>query len=469
MRVPVLRYTLLPGILPRLSRLVSAGYAPLAIAMAQAFAALRLLPRNHAYLLAANRGRFNARDVMGEARRHLIIDREHADQVILYYTLLIGFFLLCVEGIGAALMLAVRQAHADVGGNLHNFFVTPQPATDLAYNALDLIFGVTGVFGTDSLNKLANMHAGLLALFHFYNLGILAVAVIVLIYTVSTVVAETANSGQPFGRRFNSTWVPLRLIFAVGLLCPLTQGMNGGQLGTLYIAKWGSSLATNGWITFLDHLNGATQAGEISTLVAETGTPDTRGLQQFLFIAKTCAHYQCLMHGKTIQGYVVNGKASCAYLKASGDCNDTSAACDSVTTQTNATSGTGTTNSSTIKTSSVDNFSNAQSYSQHKNITIRFGEKSTADFPNEAGNVSPVCGTMTYEVKDTAQPGADNMQQSWYDLINTLWTQSDIDTTALNLAKRWAPDLCARSRCAGAVQRRIGAGFPADAEYYYAG
>ena len=445
-RFSIVRTAILPGIVPRLAKTLFTGYAPLTLAMAQAFAALRLLPRGHAYLLAENYGKFTARGVLAEARRHLVVDRTHADQVILYYTLLIGFFCAVAEAVTGAVLLAVRHAHAadDVGATYSNYFVTPEPAQDIAFNIFDLMFGFTGIFGSNSLSRVTSVQTGLQALFHFYNLGILAVAAIILLYTITSVIAETSESGVPFGQRFNGAWAPLRLIFAVGLLTPLTFGMNGGQLMTMYIAKWGSSLATNGWITFLDNLNGATQLGDSSSLVIDPGIPDVRGMTEALFVAKTCAQYQCLAYGKSIQGYVINGTSSCPYLKTTNKCTPAgSSDCDSVTVNAPqaAAGGTGTGNGATQTTiSDVDNFDHAQQYSNHRSIYIRFGEKNS-QLTTKAGGVAQLCGDMTIDVKDTVQPGADYVQRKWYDLLNELWKRQDFDTTALNIVKSHVPSV----------------------------
>lgn len=467
-RFSIIRTAVLPGIAPRLGALLLSGFAPLTQAMALAFAALGLLPRNHPYLLSANYGRFSARAVLVEARRHLVVDRAHADQVILYYTLLLGFFAVIAEAIVGIVLLVTRHAQAatsDPGATYKSFFVTPDPQNDLAFNILDLMFGFKGIFDSNALSKVTQMQTALQALFHFYNVGILAIAVIVVLYLVMNLVVETAETGVPFGRRFNGAWGPLRLVFAVGLLTPLTFGMNGGQLLTMYVAKWGSSLATNGWITFLDNLHGATQLGDASSLVIDPGAPDVRGMTEALFVAKTCAHYQCLMNGKAIQGYVINGQNSCPYLKTTGDCqvveesqtlqngntafnpaaqsgaDSTVHDCDTVTVKTPPASGGGTGTGainagSTTQVSNVDSFDQAQKYSDHQSIYIRFGEK-TQEYSDQAGYVSPICGDMTFEIKDTAQPGADYMQRQWYDLLNQLWKRSDFDTTALNIAKSY--------------------------------
>jgi conjugal transfer/type IV secretion protein DotA/TraY len=71
-------------------------------------------------------------------------------------------------------------------------------------------------------------------------------------YFAIVVVAETAQTGTPFGKRFNSLWAPLRLVMAFGLLIPISYGLNSGQYIVLYAAKYGANFATNGWIATPD-------------------------------------------------------------------------------------------------------------------------------------------------------------------------------------------------------------------------
>ena len=77
----------------------------------------------------------------------------------------------------------------------------------------------------------------------------------VILYFVVAIIAETAQSGTPFGNRFSHAWAPVRLVLFFALLIPFNNGINGAQLITLYTAKWGSGLATNGWIRFNETIN----------------------------------------------------------------------------------------------------------------------------------------------------------------------------------------------------------------------
>ncbi|HEY0902004.1 MAG TPA: hypothetical protein VGD95_07765, partial [Micavibrio sp.] len=293
-------YTLLPGIVPRFRDFASHGFSWLASIMASLYAAVGLLPENHPYLNRANNGRFGMRHVMIEAGRRLKFDRHHADQVVIYFMLLTGFVLLLAQ-IGilifSFLFHPVMAAPPFLG-----LFVTPDPEFDVAYMLLDRVFAVPELYGSQFDPDIIGMtpfSAGLQQLFQFYNQAMLIVGVFILLYYIIILVAETAQSGTPFGKRFDSVWAPIRLVFAIGLLVPLNFGYNSAQYIVLYAAKYGSSFATNGWniynesvvgFSFTCSLGVASNAvGECDdNLVATPRTQDVIHLVQFVSIARAC-------------------------------------------------------------------------------------------------------------------------------------------------------------------------------------
>jgi conjugal transfer/type IV secretion protein DotA/TraY len=459
----VAKFTLLPGILPRVGRLLFSGFRHLGYTIALACATLRLLPPNHPYLNPSNYGRFGIRNVMAEARKHLIFDRQHVDQIILYYTLMIGFLLV---GAQIALLVAsatVRGALAsDIGTTLTSYFVTQTYSTDLAYRLLDMVFGFGNMFNSCVMTNSCTpagpprnvaFQTALQDLFHFYNVGILAVAIIIFLYMVVTVVGETAESGTPFGSRFNRAWAPFRLIWAIGMLCPLTFGMNGAQLTTMYVAKWGSSFATNSWNLFLGDLGTTTPLGDKTTLVIEPEAPTLNTMVEFLFVAKTCAWYQNMMYGKVINAYVI-GQTPVS-------------ATQTVTTATLLMNGPQLNSPPNTNNGILMSFAQAAQISGYKDILIRFGEQSpdytmysggpaaqsslsltSAPQANQfatapgasGGGVRPICGEMTFPVKDLYQPGALNIENHYFANLGDMWQDTGFDGTAQNIVYHYIPN-----------------------------
>lgn len=426
---------LLPGILPRAKDLFFSGFGSIAAMMAIVYGAVRLLPAGHPYLNPANTGRFGIRHVMAEARRNLDFSWGHADQVILYFALLTGFILLLLQFVLLIAAFTVGGAFAQPT-KFSDFFVTKEPEKDIAFMLLDRVFGFgatgeggTAIFGSGALGKMdSNVHEALHALFLFYNTGILAVAMIVMLYYLMVIVAETAQSGTPFGRRFSKAWAPIRMIVAVGLLTPLLWGMNGAQLLTLYAAKWGSSAATNGWIYFLDHLQDATPAGPRDSMVIYPSSPPLSTLLEFLFVAKTCAYAEYYMYGREIDGYLVyNGKDGLRQkMVFPARQNDLRIS----TMRYNNPSG-----SSASAGGGADSMY-ALDFTNNNDLHVVFGER-----PGQTGQggqgasgsgggaiqggerVRPICGSFMLPVIDVEQPAALYVQQQyWEDLLPRMWS-----------------------------------------------
>ncbi len=266
----VAAYALLPQVFPRFKAVIFNGFTWFAYLVAHIYYAVRLLPAGHPYLKSENQGKYGLRHVVAEAANNLKWDVKHIDQLLIFGIVITGIILL----VGQILLLVggfvFSQAFA--GG----LFVTSSPETDNAFMLLDYVFGVPGFFGSCALGTptggtiapcnaipafgaapVYNFHAGLHSLLEFYSWSILFVAVLIFLYFIVIIMAETASTGVPFGARFNTAWGPIRLLVAIGLLVPVVYGLNSGQYLTLAIAKLGSSLATNAWEAFNTSIMGA--------------------------------------------------------------------------------------------------------------------------------------------------------------------------------------------------------------------
>ena len=434
----IVRYTTLPGILPRARDLFLSFTTQLAVMVALAFAAVRLLPPNHPYLNRANSGRFGIRDVMAVGRANLVFRRENADQIVLYYSIALGFVLLVLQAITFLLSISLHGAHAASIGYWSSFFVTPAPEGDIAFLLLDHVFGVPGVFGSCVDPNIAcpavsadgthpvfinegttvwptPVHVAMQTMFNFYNLGVACVGILIFLYLVATTVAETARSGTPFGQRFNKSWAIPRMMIALALLTPLSLGLNGAQWLTLYIAKWGSGLATNAWITFNQTVATTTPLGNPDQLVPDPTASGYNVLPQFMLVARTCMQAEAMMPlenggaGRTIKAYQVQGDTAWD-MPAS--------------------------------------FTDALANANNATINIVFGEQHT-DYSSAghsggantyaAASVAPICGTASVQIHDVVSPGALKVEEEFYDLIGTLWTDPQNDTYAQNIVMATTP------------------------------
>lgn len=444
----VLGYLFLPRLGPRLYDVVFSGFAHVALFMAYIYRMVGLLPAGHPYLNGANIGRFGIRHVIAEAASHLQFKKEHIDQIIIFVVLMAGIVVLFFQLglLGVSLFMQVAHAAPAMPTTFEGFFRTWDPEDDLAFILLDRVFGVEGIFGScvelgectyagtydyngsGQADGFLPFHAAMHEMLGFYSAGLLVVATIILAYFIFAVLAETAESGTPFGKRFNHLWAPVRLVAAFGLLIPLGgHGLNSAQYITLYAAKWGSGFATNGWIYFL---NGAgllgtgadpnnTILGDAESLVVTPKTPEVNALAEFFTIAQACAYADKMkIGGEPVKPYLVKGTAV-----AGG--------------------------TSFVKevTGGVS-YKNALDFYDNQDIIIRFGKYDPE--PDEAknkyaaynGHVEPTCGEirMTTTVADRVYPGVGGAtcyagqesaaacaQRIYFEMLYDMWADPDLE------------------------------------------
>ena len=126
----VLKYTLLPGILPRIFSFFGSGFYYLAFYIAQVYRTMRLLPSDHPYLQIRNVGKFGVRHVIFEAKRNLVYKWENIDQIILFFMLILGMILMLAQFaiiiFGVIVPAATAASGAGDTAYLASFFTTPE-------------------------------------------------------------------------------------------------------------------------------------------------------------------------------------------------------------------------------------------------------------------------------------------------------------------------------------------------------
>lgn len=425
----ILKYTLLPGLWPRIKALFATGFSYTAYLIAIIYQAVRLLPPTHPYLNPANIGRYGIRHVIVEAGQNLKFKKKNIDQIIIYFTILGGIGVLFAQIILLVLALVAQQPSlagaTEVitlpGKDFLSATSIYQPATfttqDMAFVLLDRIFGLKNIFNscistaatcTDIRgNPLPNygtypspFHLALHNMLHFYSLGMFFVGAIIITYFITTITAETAVTGSPFGQRVNKAWAPIRLVMFFALLVPLNigntnEGLNGAQIGTFWVAKLGSNFATNAWGRFNEVLTTGTYLGPQENLVGIPNTPDLAQLNEmirFIFVARTCkiAEEAVYVHSPTgVQAYVVSAGKTPIDFRTS-------------------------------------NYKSALKYSDNGAINIVFGVPDTTKKGGYRGDINPVCGSMKMPLSamksgSGINAGAELMQDLYYTIINIIW------------------------------------------------
>jgi conjugal transfer/type IV secretion protein DotA/TraY len=450
----VLRYSLLPAVLPRMRDLFGSGFGSFAFFIALVYRAVRLLPDGHPFLNPANLGRFGVAAVIAEAFRYIKFNRftlgqRNLDQWIVFVVVLAAIVILILQFITLALAVVMPSAMAfsfpgganfptpfhmfqtpvirgnTIGNNPQNFY-------DLSFMFLDRVFGVPGVFQSciadtaKSCVPVGSMygaeagmrvndppqfpwpyHTALHQIFQFYSIGLLVVAIFLLIYFTIVVVAETAQTGTPFGKRFNTLWAPLRLVTAAGLLIPLSYGLNAGQYLVLYSAKWGANFASNGWIGFNQTLVRAnvggtgTIAGDRNALIARPGRPDATELVHFISVMHACKDIQdnyMAAHNRRIQM----------------DDRDISAATlPWIRPFLVRSAGIGAQRETFKELTDSITYDQAVVWSNYGDVVIRFGIQDSQLFKDHRGSVKPYCGELTIPtVVNPAQIGGGTLASS---------------------------------------------------------
>lgn len=417
------RYVFLPEILPRIRSLGGSGFHYLAFLIASIYRMVRILPEGHPYTLAGNIGTFGLRAVVSEAANHVKLDSKHIDQVIIYFAILAAIIILFLQFIGLVLLIFSGQAFASSIGSPddYSFFRTEYPQKDVAFLLLDHVFGVPEFFGSEAPTG-TPFHVALHTMLQFYNMAILVVAVLIFLYYVIVVIAETAQSGTPFGQRFNSIYAPIRLVVALGLLVPLNHGLNTAQYITLFSAKIGSSFATNGWLRFNDSLENPLGA-EKNQLIAEPVVPDVHNLVATFALIHTCKNaYESYQSGTIdkIDGYIIKGGNALSVSSGSTD-EETGNAM-------------------------AMGYNDARDNSNGNSIRIVYGHYKEDGYPDSPGNVFPYCGSVTLPITtQTEEIGGQESALSqvpfvyWY-LIRAMWEDPELKEMAQNITDSMYPD-----------------------------
>ncbi len=397
-------YFALPGFIPRLKRIFGTGFSSLSFYMASVLNVARLLPNNHPYLNPANFGRYGIHHVLAQAWRNLEFKKENTDQVIIFFTLLTGIALLFAQIVLFILAFAMPAAYADMGDELTRFFVTENPDEDLAFMFLDRVFGMPDLFNSSVTAEAgwpSPLHLGIQEMFSYYNTGLAIVAFLLILYFVIALVGETAKTGVPFGKRFNGAMAPLRLVVALALLVPITNGMNSAQMIALYAAKYGSGMATNGWVVFMEAIEGTYILGEAETLIVSPTPPQTNGLVEFLFVAMVCrSAYDLSTENEEDEDKRYNIEPYVIMEPPPPPAEDGDIVTPPVVV-------------ARLGEAPADSLNSILAENGNSNVTIRFGHLNEEWYPQYVGGVKPLCGEIEINVQDLEEPGAYYIQNAY--------------------------------------------------------
>lgn len=118
---------------------------------------------------------------------------------------------------------------------------------DMSFYYLGQIFGPVGnLFNTNANDLLGNI-------FKVFNMAVLSLGSIVVMYTVIVSTIHTAHEGEAMGKKFGSLWVPIRAVTGLAVLLPTSSGYSLIQILMTGIVLQGIWAANGVYNVILDH------------------------------------------------------------------------------------------------------------------------------------------------------------------------------------------------------------------------
>lgn len=160
--------------------------------------------------------------------------------------------------LAAALVLLAGTAGADPQQiTSDGIIAAAQSANDPVLSGMGML---RQVFGDIVDNPLAPTESGagdtvLGKIFGVMNMSLLALGTLFLSYNITAGVAQTAADGEFLGRRFSTTWIPIRMSLGIASLVPVFKGYSFAQLVMLWLSILGvglGNLATKEVAVWLD-------------------------------------------------------------------------------------------------------------------------------------------------------------------------------------------------------------------------
>ncbi|HEY1096252.1 MAG TPA: DotA/TraY family protein, partial [Alphaproteobacteria bacterium] len=250
----VAKYALLPGIVPMIRRLAE-RCGQFLFMFTMVFGAVGLIDKNHPCLRPENIGRYRFVDILGLATHNVVFDRKHIPQIVMFFATILTLVLTIAIVVASLAQLFVHTSTAYA--QAYYGLETTQAKDDWSYQFLGRFFGNTGMdfWGGNSVDpRMSILQPMFRAMIQHYSIAIMVIAVFMIIYMAVTRLAESARTGEPFGKSFNNVWGPIRIVMCIGLLVPIGTGYNAAQLITFQVAEWGGALATNVWNAGLDNV-----------------------------------------------------------------------------------------------------------------------------------------------------------------------------------------------------------------------
>lgn len=150
------------------------------------------------------------------------------------------------------------------------------PDTDYSIGLLKLIFG--------DMNALSTADTPLGNAMSKYNAGVMLLAAAVFLFTALMFPIKSAEDGELFGR-WNTVFVPFRMVVATLLLFPAASGFSFGQVANYWLVQQSVGLAN---VVSGAMVEGFTNKAGSSLTAQSANSSQIQGLATQIFLANTC-------------------------------------------------------------------------------------------------------------------------------------------------------------------------------------
>ncbi len=183
------------------------------------------------------------------------------------------------------------------------------PATDVSTHILTQVFGPVGnVLVPPPGNQGSNI---LSSVIYYFNYAALALAMVFVLYVTIVSILNTAQEGQALGEKFNSLWIPLRIVAGIALMLPVHKAYTVGQILVMWVLLQGVNGADIIWAKTVKNI-------ESGVLVISSGNPYYESAAN-VFVSYACAaRFSIQLHAEQPNIYCTDGQKGCAGETTSG-------------------------------------------------------------------------------------------------------------------------------------------------------
>lgn len=166
---------------------------------------------------------------------------------------------------------------ADPGEGLRAF--SPPPG-DVSVDFLRQIFGPI-VDGMKAGAGVAQGQTVVGAMMGVFNLAVLSLAMIFVLFTTVKGTIDSAHDGKVLGQKMSEIWIPIRTVTGTALLLPSASGFSLIQIAILWLAAHGVGVADAVWTAAMQKL-------AVNGTLGHVSVPDSRPLAANILRAEVC-------------------------------------------------------------------------------------------------------------------------------------------------------------------------------------